>query len=101
VVFLRDQQHATDADQVAFCRLFGEITKPHPTIAGDGVAILPIDSEQGRASSWHTGVTFVDRARRRLMHRTTIAGPVPVGIGGDRSVPRKGDASFYSSLAGA
>jgi len=61
VVFLRDQQHATDADQVAFGRLFGEITKPHPTVAGDGVAILPIDSEQGKANSWHTDVTFVDR----------------------------------------
>jgi alpha-ketoglutarate-dependent sulfate ester dioxygenase len=61
VVFLRDQRHATDADQVAFGRLFGEITKPHPTVAGDGRAILPIDSEQGRANSWHTDVTFVDR----------------------------------------
>jgi alpha-ketoglutarate-dependent sulfate ester dioxygenase len=34
----------------------------------------------------------------RLMHRITIAGPVPVGISGDTSVARKGDASFYSSL---
>lgn len=61
VVFLRDQQHATDADQVAFGRLFGEITRPHPTVNGDGAAILPIDSEQGKANSWHTDVTFVDR----------------------------------------
>jgi len=61
VVFLRDQQHATDADQLAFARLFGEVTKPHPTVAGDGQAILPIDSEQGKANSWHTDVTFVDR----------------------------------------
>jgi alpha-ketoglutarate-dependent taurine dioxygenase len=61
VVFLRDQQHATDADQAAFARLFGEITRPHPTVAGDGTAILPIDSEQGKANSWHTDVTFVDR----------------------------------------
>ncbi len=61
VVFLRDQQHATDADQIAFGRLFGEITKPHPTVTGNGAAILPIDSEQGKANSWHTDVTFVDR----------------------------------------
>jgi len=61
VVFLRDQHHATDADQLAFARLFGEVTKPHPTVAGDGQAILPIDSEQGKANSWHTDVTFVDR----------------------------------------
>jgi len=61
VLFLRDQQHAGDADQLAFARLLGEITKPHPTVTGDGKAILPIDSEQGKANSWHTDVTFVDR----------------------------------------
>jgi len=61
VVFLRDQNHATDADQLAFARLLGEVTKPHPTVSGDGKAILPIDSEQGKANSWHTDVTFVDR----------------------------------------
>jgi alpha-ketoglutarate-dependent taurine dioxygenase len=60
VVFLRDQ-HATDADQLAFARLLGEITRPHPTVTGDGKAILPIDSERGKANSWHTDVTFVDR----------------------------------------
>ena len=60
VVFLRDQQHATDADQRAFGRLLGPLTKPHPTIAGDG-GVLPIDAEQGKANSWHTDVTFVDR----------------------------------------
>jgi taurine dioxygenase len=61
VVFLRDQQHATDADQRAFGRLLGPLTKPHPTVAGDGDAVLPIDAEQSKANSWHTDVTFVDR----------------------------------------
>ena len=61
VVFLRDQVHATDADQLAFARLLGATTRPHPTVSGDGQAILPIDSEQGKANSWHTDVTFVDR----------------------------------------
>ena len=61
VVFLRDQQHATDADQRAFGALLGTVTKPHPTVSGDGDAILAIDSEQGKANSWHTDVTFVDR----------------------------------------
>ncbi len=61
VVFLRDQFHATDADQLAFARLLGATTRPHPTVSGDGQAILPIDSEQGKANSWHTDVTFVDR----------------------------------------
>ncbi len=61
VVFLRDQLHATDADQLAFAQLLGEVTKPHPTVTGDGKAILPIDSDRGKANSWHTDVTFVDR----------------------------------------
>src|ERR1700722_18574545 len=61
VVFLRDQQGVTDDDQRAFARQFGPLTKPHPTVSGDGVAILPIDSEQQKANSWHTDVTFVDR----------------------------------------
>jgi alpha-ketoglutarate-dependent taurine dioxygenase len=61
VIFLRDQQHATDADQLAFAELLGSVTKPHPTVSGDGKAILPIDSERGKANSWHTDVTFVDR----------------------------------------
>jgi taurine dioxygenase len=35
----------------------------------------------------------------RLLHRVTVAGDVPVGINGDTSVVRKGDASHYSELA--
>jgi alpha-ketoglutarate-dependent sulfate ester dioxygenase len=61
VIFLRGQQHATDAGQLAFAQLLGPVTRPHPTVSGDGQAILPIDSEQGKANSWHTDVTFVDR----------------------------------------
>jgi alpha-ketoglutarate-dependent sulfate ester dioxygenase len=61
VVFLRHQHHVTDADQFEFAQLLGEVTRPHPTLAGDGQVILPIDSEQGKANSWHTDVTFVDR----------------------------------------
>jgi taurine dioxygenase len=34
----------------------------------------------------------------RLMRRVTVAGPVPVGVNGDTSVVRKGDASHYSEL---
>jgi taurine dioxygenase len=61
VVFLRDQEHADDDAQRAFAGLLGTVTKPHPTVAGDGEAVLPIDSEHGKANSWHTDVTFVDR----------------------------------------
>jgi taurine dioxygenase len=48
-------------DRLAFAQLLGPITKPHPTLSGDGKAVLPIDSDQSKASSWHTDVTFVDR----------------------------------------
>lgn len=61
VVFLRGQQHADDDDQRAFAQLLGTITQPHPTVAGEGVGVLPIDSDRSRANSWHTDVTFVDR----------------------------------------
>lgn len=61
VVFLREQHHADDADQRAFAALLGTPTKPHPTVAGDGDAVLPIDSDRSKANSWHTDVTFVDR----------------------------------------
>jgi alpha-ketoglutarate-dependent sulfate ester dioxygenase len=33
------------------------------------------------------------------MHRIMIAGSIPVGISGDTSVVRKGDASAYSAIA--
>jgi alkyl sulfatase len=61
VVFLRDQGHADEADQQAFAQRLGTLTKPHPTVAGDGQAVLPIDSDFSKANSWHTDVTFVDR----------------------------------------
>ena len=35
--FLRDQHHVDD-DQRAFAELLGTLTKPHPTVAGDGAA---------------------------------------------------------------
>ena len=61
IVFLRDQQHTTDADQRAFAALLGPLTRPHPTVAGDATAVLATDSGQGKANSWHTIVTYVDR----------------------------------------
>lgn len=61
VVFFRGQDHADDAAQRDFAALLGTLTKPHPTVSGDGDAVLPIDSHYGKASSWHTDVTFVDR----------------------------------------
>jgi alpha-ketoglutarate-dependent sulfate ester dioxygenase len=75
VVFLRDQQGLTDDDQRAFARLLGPLTKPHPTVSGDGVAILPIDSEQQKANSWHTDVTFVDRVPAISVLRALVLPP--------------------------
>ena len=75
VVFLRDQQGVTDDDQRAFARRFGPLTKPHPTVSGDGAAILPIDSEQQKANSWHTDVTFVDRVPAISVLRALVLPP--------------------------
>jgi len=62
VIFFRDQHHLDDAGQQAFARLLGALTQPHPTVRSTGLGnILPIDSEHGRANSWHSDVTFVDR----------------------------------------
>lgn len=62
VVFFRGQHHLDDAAQEAFARLLGDLV-PHPTVPSlDGTKyILDIDGSHGggRASSWHTDVTFV------------------------------------------
>jgi taurine dioxygenase len=49
-------------------------------------------------STQHYAVADYDDLPRR-MHRVTVAGSIPVGIRGDTSVPRKGDASDYSDVA--
>ncbi len=50
-----------------------------------------------RATQHYAVADYDDRPRR--LHRITIAGDIPVGIGGDTSVVRKGDASHYSVVA--
>ncbi|GAB7192829.1 TauD/TfdA family dioxygenase [Kineococcus sp. NUM-3379] len=63
VLFFRGQ-HDLDLDgQVGFARLLGELTTAHPTAfsAEQSQHVLPIDSEAGRADTWHTDVTFVER----------------------------------------
>lgn len=61
VLFVRGQHHLDDAGHHEFASLLGTVTAPHPTVKGEGPAVLPIDSTHGRANSWHTDVTFVDR----------------------------------------
>ncbi|NUU23692.1 MAG: TauD/TfdA family dioxygenase [Streptomycetaceae bacterium] len=59
VIFFRDQQHLTDATQLAFTRLLGDPIG-HPTVNLEGEYILPITSQYGGAADqWHTDVTFV------------------------------------------
>ncbi len=60
VVFFRGQSDLDEAEHQAFARLLGPLV-PHPTlpsVAGTE-AVLDIDGENSRASSWHTDVTFV------------------------------------------
>jgi alpha-ketoglutarate-dependent sulfate ester dioxygenase len=52
-----------------------------------------------RATQHHAVADYDDLPR--LLHRITVAGDIPVGIGGDTSAVRKGGASSYSSLAAA
>ncbi|GAA1872613.1 TauD/TfdA family dioxygenase [Pseudonocardia ailaonensis] len=61
VLIFSGQQHLDDDSHLAFVRLFGEPTAAHPTVRGEATHILPVDSERGKANSWHTDVTFVDR----------------------------------------
>jgi taurine dioxygenase len=63
VLFFRGQDHLDLDGQVGFARLLGELTTAHPTVSGlaGSKHVLPIDSEAGRADSWHSDVTFVVR----------------------------------------
>ncbi|MCX4092101.1 TauD/TfdA dioxygenase family protein [Nocardia sp. alder85J] len=61
VIFFRGQHHLSEDGQYEFARLLGTPTTPHPTVKSHGVKSLAIDSQHGRANSWHADVTFVDR----------------------------------------
>src|SRR5215475_9848478 len=80
VVFFRGQGHLDEAEHQAFASLLGPIV-PHPTVpplAGTQ-AILDIDGETGRASQWHTDVTFVPAFPLFSVLRGVVIPPV----GGD------------------
>lgn len=61
VIFFRGQDHLDDDSQYAFAELLDSPTTPHPTVTSRGTKTLAIDSDYGKANSWHTDVTFVDR----------------------------------------
>jgi alpha-ketoglutarate-dependent sulfate ester dioxygenase len=80
VVFFRGQGHLDEAEHQAFASLLGPIV-PHPTVpplAGTP-AVLDIDGENGRASYWHTDVTFVEAFPLFSILRGVVIPPV----GGD------------------
>lgn len=60
VIFFRDQQHLDDATRLAFAGLLGTPVG-HPAakaFGADGPIITPINSEWGKATQWHTDMTF-------------------------------------------
>lgn len=72
VIFFRGQGHLDDDAQHAFAALLGAPTTPHPTVTSHGTRTLAIDSEYGRANSWHTDVTFVDRIPKASILRAVV-----------------------------
>jgi taurine dioxygenase len=80
VVFFSGQGHLDDPEHRAFARLLGPLV-PHPTVpslAGTE-AVLEIDSENARASRWHTDGTYVDA----LPQFSVLRGLVIPPVGGD------------------
>jgi taurine dioxygenase len=62
VLFFRDQHQLDDDAQEAFAQLLGQpVAHPTVPVRPGSSYLLELDSEVGgRASSWHTDVTFVD-----------------------------------------
>ncbi|QUR66506.1 TauD/TfdA dioxygenase family protein [Mycobacterium spongiae] len=60
VIFFRDQNHLNDDEQLAFAGLLGTpVAHPAAVLAlKDAPVITPINSEFGKATRWHTDVTF-------------------------------------------
>lgn len=65
VIFLRGQHQLDDAGHAGFAELFGDLTMAHPIVSGldSDDRIREVDGQRpgGKASFWHTDVTFVDR----------------------------------------
>src|SRR5215472_6721163 len=80
VVFFRGQGHLDEAEHQAFARLLGPLV-PHPTVpsVAGTEAVLDIDAENGRASQWHTDVTFVPAFPQFSVLRGVV---IPL-VGGD------------------
>ncbi|WHP05463.1 MULTISPECIES: TauD/TfdA dioxygenase family protein [Acinetobacter] len=80
VVFFRGQQHLDDLGQEAFARLLGEpLNHPSVPIKGGTKHTLAIDSRDGRASSWHTDITFLPNYPKYTILKNVVA----PDVGGD------------------
>lgn len=86
----RDAGIRTDEQQVRFAARFGPLTAAHPTVASvEGAEnVLPVDSEQGSANTWHTDVTFVLNPPQATTLRSI-------------TVPAYGGETLIASSAGA
>jgi taurine dioxygenase len=97
VIFVRGQDHLTDAEQAGFGRLFGGLTAAHPTVPGieQEPHVLELDAQAGggKANAWHTDVTFVDRPPAVSILRAVTLPP----YGGDTCWANT--ATAYQSLS--
>jgi taurine dioxygenase len=82
VIFFRGQDHLDDKSQEAFAQLFGKLDA-HPTVptkqSTDYIHELDSSHGGGRANSWHTDVTFIDRYPKISILRAVTVPP----FGGD------------------
>jgi taurine dioxygenase len=74
-IFFRSQNHLDDASQEAVAGLFGT-PEPHPTVgATAGQYILELDGSHsgGRATVWHTDITFIDAYPKLSVLRSVVS----------------------------
>ncbi|MHA7665659.1 TauD/TfdA dioxygenase family protein [Mycolicibacterium sp. HS_4_1] len=88
VVFFRDQDQLDDAQQQAFGELMGDLVGHHSMKSADAPKIAPIDSEYGKATRWHTDVTFMpDYPSASILRAVTL--------------PTYGGSTLWASTAAA
>lgn len=88
VIFFRVQDHLDDAQQQAFGELMGDLVGHHSMKRADAPNITPIDSEYGKATQWHTDVTFMpDYPSASVLRAVTL--------------PRYGGSTLWASTAAA
>lgn len=91
VIFFRHQHHLDDHEQLAFAELLGTPIG-HPVagpLAGENAPVItPINSEYGKATRWHTDVTFVANYPAASILRAV-------------TLPRYGGSTLWTNTAAA